>query len=133
MGPVPINYLAVVVAAIAGFLTGWGWYSLFGKVWLRALGKAKGDLKPTPVPFILSMLANLLMAYILAGVIGHVHVMTVRGGVISALFVWAGFVATTTVVTQQFEGQKPLLTAIDVGHWLAVLVVMGVIIGLFGA
>jgi len=99
----------------------------------RAIGKAKADLKPSPLPFILSMLANLLMAYILAGVIGHVNVMTVRGGVISALFVWAGFVATTTVVTQQFEGQKPLLTAIDVGHWLAVLVVMGVIIGLFGA
>ena len=72
------------------------------------------------------------MAYILAGVIGHVHVMTVRGGMIIGAFVWAGFVATTTGVTQQFEGQKPLLTAIDVGHWLAVLVVMGVIIGLFG-
>jgi Protein of unknown function (DUF1761) len=133
MGPVPINYLAVVVAAIAGFLTGAGWYTLFGKAWLRGLGKAKGDMKSTPLPFILSMFANLLMAYILAGVIGHVHVMTVRGGVISALFVWAGFVLTTTVVTQQFEGQRPLVTAIDVGHWLAVLVIMGAIIGMFGA
>ena len=88
-----------------------------------------GDAYEVP----LTKLTPTQVAYDRAGVIGHVHVMTVRGGVISALFVWAGFVATTTVVTQQFEGQKPLLTAIDVGHWLAVLVVMGVIIGLFGA
>ena len=29
-----INYLAVVVAAVAGFVLGWGWYSVFGKVWM---------------------------------------------------------------------------------------------------
>jgi hypothetical protein len=28
---------------------------------------------------------------------------------------------------------RPVVTMIDVGHWLAVLVVMGAIIGAFGA
>ena len=27
-----VNYLPVVVAAVAGFLFGWGWYMAFGKV-----------------------------------------------------------------------------------------------------
>ena len=39
---------------------------------------------------------------------------------------------TTTVVNQQFHGTKPLVTIIDAGHWLAVLLLMGAIIGTFG-
>ena len=40
-----INYLAVVVAAVAGFLLGWGWYSVFGKVWMAGLGKKQRRLR----------------------------------------------------------------------------------------
>jgi hypothetical protein len=133
MENVTVNYLAIVVAGVAGFLTGWGWYAIFGNAWMKGLGKTKADMKPTPLPFIIAMFANLLMAWVLAGLVGHLHDVTVRGGVISALFVWAGFVATTTLVNQQFQGNSPLVTAIDAGHWLAVLAVMGAIIGAFGA
>jgi hypothetical protein len=132
MPAVSINYLAVVVAAIAGFLVGWGWYTLFGKVWQDALGKRKEDCKPTPLPFIIAALGCLLMAWMLAGLMGHLANVTVRGGIISAFFVWAGFVLTTTTVNQIFRGTALSVTLIDVGNWLAVLVVMGVIIGAFG-
>ena len=64
---------------------------------------------------------------------GHLSDITVRGGMISALFVWLGFVLTTIGTNQAFQGDKPVVTAIDAGHWLAVLVVMGAIIGAFGA
>lgn len=133
MGPVPINYLAVVVAAVAGFLTGWAWYAALGSMWLKGLGKTKAEIRRSPIPLILAMLANLLMAYLLAGLVGHLGDVTVRGAIVSALFMWAGFVATTTIVNQQFQGVRPLVTAIDAGHWLAVLLVMAVIIGGLGA
>ena len=35
-------------------------------------------------------------------------------------------------VNHAFEGAKPMLTVIDGGHWLAVLLLMGAIIGAFG-
>jgi hypothetical protein len=54
MAAVSINYLAVVAAAVAGFLVGWGWYAVFGKVWMVSLGKTKEDCKPTPLPFIIA-------------------------------------------------------------------------------
>jgi hypothetical protein len=130
-----INYLAVVVAAVAGFLLGWGWYSVFGKVWMAALGKSMEeckDQKPTPLPFIIAGVSCLLMAYMLAGLMGHLANVTVKGGMLSALFVWIGFVLTTVATNHAFEGMKPVVTAIDVGHWLAVLVLMGAIIGAFG-
>jgi hypothetical protein len=53
----PINYLAVVVAAVAGFALGWGWYTVFGKAWMAALGKSKEDCdkeKQSPMPLIIA-------------------------------------------------------------------------------
>ena len=65
------------------------------------------------------------MAWMLAGLMGHLADVTLRGGVISAFFVWVGFVLTTTATNQAFRGTKPIVTVIDAGHGLAVLVVMG--------
>lgn len=130
---VMVNYPAVVVAAVAAFLLGWGWYMAFGKAWKEALGRQEGDSKPTPLPFIFAGLGSLLMAWMLAGLMGHLANVTVRGGLITAFLVWAGFVLTTTVVNQQFQDTKPLVTIIDSGHWLAALLVMGAIIGAFGS
>jgi uncharacterized protein DUF1761 len=130
---ISVNYLAVVVAAVAGFLLGWGWYTAFGKVWMAALGKSKEDCdKPSPVPLIIAGVSCLVMAWMLAGLMGHLANVTVKGGIITAIFVWIGFVLTTVATNQAFEGMRPTVTAIDTGHWLAVLVVMGAIIGAFG-
>jgi hypothetical protein len=130
---VSVNYLAVVVAAVAGFLFGWGWYAAFGKVWMAALGKSKEDCgKPSPVPLIIAGVSCLVMAWMLAGLMGHLANVTVKGGIITAIFVWIGFVLTTVATNQAFGGMRPTVTAIDAGHWLAVLVLMGAIIGAFG-
>jgi hypothetical protein len=74
------------------------------------------------------------MAWALAGVIGHLGVgqVTVRNGVISGLFAWLGFVVTTLAVNNAFGGRRVMLTAIDAGHWLVVLLIMGAIIGAMG-
>ena len=84
-------------------------------------------------PLVIAGVACLVMAYMLAGLMGHLANVTIRGGMISAFFVWIGFVLTTVATNHAFEGMKPVVTAIDAGHWLAVLVLMGAIIGAFGA
>ena len=58
--------------------------------------------------------------------------MTVRNGMISGLFAWLGFVVTAMAVNNAFGGRSLLLTAIDAGHWLVVLLIMGAIIGAMG-
>jgi hypothetical protein len=131
----PINYLTVVVAAVAGFALGWGWYTVFGKAWMTALGKSKEECEKgqqSLTPLIIAAVSCLLMAWMLAGLMGHLANVTIKGGVVSAIFVWIGFVLTTVATNHAFEGMKPLVTAIDAGHWLAVLVLMGAIIGAFG-
>ena len=58
--------------------------------------------------------------------------MTIRNGIIAALFLWFGFVLTTLSINNAYPGRKPMLTVIDGGHWLAVMLIMGAIIGAFG-
>ena len=41
-------------------------------------------------------------------------------------------IITTMGVNHAFSGANPKLTLIDGGHWLAVLIVMGAVIGAFG-
>jgi hypothetical protein len=66
----------------------------------------------------LAFLANLVMAWVLAGMVGHLGVVTIRSAVISALFAWAGFVVTTILVNNAFSGRRYALTAIDAGAWV---------------
>ena len=118
-----MNYVAIVVAAVAGWLIGFIWNRLFAKA-------RTGALKP----FVLAFVADLIMAWMLAGVLGHLGPgqVTLRNGVISAAFLWFGFVLTSTVVNNAFAGRAWNLTAIDAGHWLVVLLAIGAVIGGIG-
>ncbi len=133
-----INYLAVLVATVAGFAFGAAYYMTLSRPWLAAMGKTREELaaagKRSPVPFIVSIVALLIMAWVLAGGIGHLGPgqVTLRNGVISALFMWLGFVITTLAVNYSFGQRRPMLTIIDGIHWLGVLVIQGAIIGAMG-
>lgn len=127
-----MNYLAILIAAVAGVATGFVWYAIFGRAWLRALGKTEQELGFRALPFAVSVAASFIMAYVLAGLIGHLGEPTLMRGMISGAFVWAGFVVTSMAVAYAFQGARWSLILIDTGHWLLVLLVMGAIIGLMG-
>ena len=132
-----INYLAVALAAVASFLFGGVWYGALSRPWMAAVGKNEEDLKagvPLPILLAITFSAQLVMAWVLAGVIGHLGQgqVTLRNGVISALFIWFGFVMTTLIINHGYQGARPALTFIDGGHWLGVLAIQGAVIGLMG-
>jgi len=131
-----MNYLAIVIAAVAGFAFGAAYYMSLSRQWLAAVGKTKEELagKRSATPFIISIVALLVMAWVLAGTLGHLGPgqVTWKNGIISALFLWVGLVATTVAVNNAFGGRKPTLSVIDGIHWLGVLVIQGAIIGAMG-
>jgi len=130
-----VNYLAITIAALAGFGLGMVWYMILAKPWMRAVGKTQADRPQSAAQVLLfatTFVALFVMALMLAGLMGHIGDITVRGGVISGFFVWLGFVITTMGVNHAFGGAKPMLTLIDGGYWLAVLVIQGAVIGAFG-
>lgn len=134
-----LNLFAIALAAVVSFMFGWLWYGvLFPRQWMAATGKAEADLKreggPSPTPFVISFIALLVMAWVLAGVLHHLgpDANTWSGGAISGAGLWLGFVATTLVVNHTFQGMKPALTLLDAGHWLVVLLLQGAVIGWLG-
>lgn len=131
-----ISHLAIIIAAIAAWFFGALYYTALSKPWLaaaaldRARIAAAGGLKKM-MPFILSFVAELMMAYVLAGAIGHLGPgqVSVKNGLISGAILWAGFILTTTFVMNAYQQKSWSLSLIDSGHWLGVMLIMGAIIG----
>jgi Protein of unknown function (DUF1761) len=133
-----INYLAVLIAAVAGWVVGAVWYMALAKPWMAAVGLSEEQLQASKaqpgawLPFVLAFVACVVMAWVLAGLIGHLGRVSVRSGVISGAFCWFGFVLTTMLVNYSFAMRRRMLLLIDAGYWLVVLALMGAIIGAMG-
>jgi hypothetical protein len=136
-----VNFLSVVIAAVAAWIFGGVYYTSLSKQWLAAQGKTLEQCQAEQAgksgaakaaPFILVFLGELIMAFVLYGILVHMGNFTLRAGVISGAFCWFGFVLTTVTANNAFCGRKPMLTVIDGGAWLGALIIMGAILGWFG-
>jgi hypothetical protein len=136
-----VNFSAIVAAAVAAWIFGGIFYGVLGKAWIAALGETMDTLKAKnagksglakAAPFVISFVAELVMAYMLYGLLVHMGMFTVRAGMISGALIWLGFVLTTVAVNNAYPGRRLVLTVIDTGHWLGVLVIIGAILGGFG-
>lgn len=126
-----INLIAVALAAVASFMIGAGWYGVLGKAWMKAANLTEEQTKPDPITMITAFICQLVMAFILAGVIYHLGNTGIKTGLIASGMIWLGFVLTTQIINHRFQGAPWSLTFIDTGHWLAVLIVQGLIITLW--
>jgi hypothetical protein len=134
------NYLAILIAAVVAWLAGAAWYMSLGQIWTSALGmtpeqmEARRKQPGAHLPFIYVFLAELVMAWVLAGLLGHLGPgqVTPINGLISGAFCWLGFVITTVVANNAFAGRDSRLLLVDGGYWLLVLLLMGGIIGGMG-
>jgi hypothetical protein len=135
------NMLVILAAAVAAWIFGAAYYMPLGKVWLAAQGRTMEEMQAANAgksgaakafPFILSFVAEIIMAWTMYGLLFHMGNFTARAGVISALFSWFGFVLTTVAVNNAYPGRKLMLTVIDSAHWLGVLLIIGAIVGGFG-
>jgi hypothetical protein len=135
-----INYLAVLIAAVAAWLASAAWYTSLGRTWAAALGKTHEQMaaertKPRAfLPFIYVFVADLIIAWMLAGLLGHLGSgqVNLQNGLVSAAFCWFGFILTTMVANYTFAGRDARLLLIDAGNWLLVLIVIGTVVGAMG-
>jgi hypothetical protein len=119
---------------LAGLGLGLIWRTVLHQPWLDAPGKNKTEAarQSVVVPFLVTFVALIVMAWMLAGVMAHMGQVNIRGGMITGALVWLGFVITVIGVSHAFTGAKPLLTLIDGAYWLFALLIMGAVIGAFG-
>lgn len=136
-----VNWFGIVLAAIVAFAFGALYYGLLGKAWIAAQGKTMDDFKAAnagnsavakAAPFVLSFIAEIVMAWALYGLLVHFGVFTPRAGIVAGMLCWFGFVLTTVTVNNAYSGRTAKLTLIDAGHWLGVLVIIGAMVGWIG-
>ncbi len=136
-----VNFLAVLVAAIANVLFGMIWWSnmLFGQKWRKLMGmgdmskaEVKKKMKEQTPAHITSFVTSLLAAFFLANFIILLQVTTPAEAFKVASMIWVGFVATTSLVDYKYAGRKCNLWAINYFYSLFGFVIMSQIILAFG-
>lgn len=128
-----INYIAILLAGVASMAVGAAWYGALAKPWMKAVGLKEEDIVQEPKLYVIAAICQFIIAFFLAGVVGHLDIYTLVGGIVTAFFCWFGFVVPTMVVNHRFQGAVWNLTLIDAGHWLCVFLLQGAIIGWMGA
>ncbi|MFI2566134.1 DUF1761 domain-containing protein [Paenarthrobacter sp. NPDC089714] len=123
-----INWLGVLLAALATFVVGGLWYSLlFAKPWQKAAGVSDEQLKSgTARVFLGSFVLAVVMAVFLAAFIGRAGA---GFGTLAGLAAGVGWVATALGVNYLFERRSPVLFAINGSYNVVTFTAMGAILG----
>src|SRR6266702_1564398 len=89
---VHVNYLAVLVAAVAVFVLGWLWYSplLFFKPWMRLRGMDPVATMPAG-KLLIELVRCLVLAYVIARLVALLGVSSWMGAVHFGFLLWIGF------------------------------------------
>jgi hypothetical protein len=135
------NIVSILIAAVAAWIFGGIYYSALSKPWLAAQGKTLEQCKAEQgaksgmakgAPFVVVFVSEIIIAWVLYGILIHLNMFTMRAGIISGAFCWFGFVLTTIATNNAFGGRRVMLTVIDSVGWLGAFVIIGAIVGGMG-
>jgi hypothetical protein len=127
-----IHWLAVVIAAIAGFAVGGIWYGpLFGKAWMAERGVTPESAKQganMAMIFGTTFVLNLIAAFILDHVYGTYNHPDLATSVMISGGIALGFIVTSIGVNYLFSRLSLKLFLIDAGYWFVIYCVMGAVL-----
>jgi surface polysaccharide O-acyltransferase-like enzyme len=126
------NYAAVVVSAIVYWLLGALWYGLlFNKPWmaLEHMTDAQANSMNPVLPYIITFVLNLLIAFVLAQICSWRNANTAARGAAVGIFLWVGIVGPIVFTTYMYEMRSMHLFAINEFFSLVGLCLMGAILG----
>lgn len=130
-----IHWLAILAAAVAGFVVGGLWYGpLFGKAWMKARGidcddpgKGANMVQIFGTTFVLNLVAAFMLDHLYNtydAPVGLHHSLVIAG------IIGVGFIATSIGVNYLFSRLPRALFLIDAGYWIVMYLAMGAIFGL---
>jgi hypothetical protein len=126
------NYGAVFVAALAYWILGAVWFGfLFSKPWMaleHMTVEQASSMNPV-LPYVITFLLNLLIAFVLAQICIWRNASTAARGAAVGVLVWIGFLGPVTYTTHMYEMRPKELFAINEFYSLAGLCLMGAILG----
>lgn len=130
----PINWWAVIVAALIRFFVGFVWYSpvAFVKPWQALVGMSHDSVNRGMARAIFIELAmSLLMAFALANIVVGSNITDWLNGALAGFWLWLGFVVATHLPLWGFERRPLKLVAINLGCHLVSLLLMGALLAIW--
>jgi hypothetical protein len=101
---VPINYVAVLIAAVAQYVIGFMWHGpLFGKYWMEITGihptdaEKKNMWRSMVLGFISSLVTAFVMAHMVVFVTAYTNTQGWFAGAEAGFWTWLGFVGPVTL------------------------------------
>jgi hypothetical protein len=123
-----INWIAVLVGVVLSNALGFVWYGpLFGKPWMKAIGKTPDQLQARPTNYVVTVVGSLISMVVLAmavGAFGSAGV--VAGGVLGAVL-YVGLQGIASYTHSMFEGRSTTLWWINALYNLVLFIVMGAV------
>ena len=120
-----VNWIAVAIGAVLGFVIGGIWYGpLLGKQWLSAVGLTEEDVQNGHMgrtyggAFALSLLVSWTMAHTFQSYAVLADDLTVMAKVLTGFGVALGFVVPAIGINYLFSQKTLKLFCIDAGYWL---------------
>lgn len=130
-----LNWVAVLVASIAGFAVGAIWYSqaVMGKAWMKAAGIKQKDVKNADMakPMIIGFTTVLVTAIALGVLVQPLALVTALQGATFGILIGLAFISTNKLMGNLFEQRNPSLFWINLGGDVLSLAVMGAILAVW--
>jgi len=117
----------IVIAAVIEWLLGALWYGLmFRKSWMAMAGFSETNKpKNGAMTMVCSLIACLLLTYVIAHVVGWAGAMTFTQGAKFGIICWVGFMAPPLFTQHIAENRRANLFAINAAYWLLVMAIGG--------
>ncbi|HXP76005.1 MAG TPA: DUF1761 domain-containing protein [Stellaceae bacterium] len=131
MHDIAINWLALIVAALARMILGAVWYSpaVLLKPWLAAAGITEAQMKTRfPKALVADVVGSLLMAFALAHLVKFAGAESVGYGAGFGFLTWLSFIAVTTFSATLYEHRPIKLWLIGNSYHAIALMIMGAIL-----
>ena len=130
-----VNWLAIVLAAAAGFVVGGIWYGpIMGKKWMGAVGLTEDQIKSGNMgmiyggAFAFSLLASWTLAHTFASYASYGAELSVVAKVMTAFGAALGLIVPAIGTNYLFSQKSKTLFFIDASYWLLFYIAMGLVL-----
>ncbi len=129
-----VNWLAILIAAIADWLLGAVWFQIFASQWKAGSSPLPpmqtGMTHPNFWPYLVSLVASLVIAYSIARVVAGSETHGLFRGIIAGILI--GLAIAAAMVTEMvFEVRPGSFIVVSAGYPLVGSILMGIIIGVW--